>query len=127
MEETVQKTWKPTVAGILDIISGVTELIGAVVVTLALIFIPVASSVVSDVAPEVAHWLILDSLYPLLILIPVLGFAGGTVSLIAGIYAVQRKKWSLALAGSIVAILGSTILGILATVFTVMAKDEFEA
>ncbi len=50
----------------------------------------------------------------------------GILPIIGGIYALQRKKWGLALAGSIVAILGSSILGILATIFMVMAKDEFE-
>ena len=127
MEETVQKTWKPTAAGILNIISGVTEIVAAVAVAIILLFVPVASLVVSEAVPEAVHWIIPDFLYTILILVPLFCFAGGTLSLIAGIYAVQRKKWSLALAGSIVAIFGSTIMGILATVFTVMAKDEFEA
>jgi len=46
--------------------------------------------------------------------------------LIGGIYAVQRRKWGLALAGSIAAIFGSTPLGIAAAIFTALAKDEFE-
>jgi hypothetical protein len=46
--------------------------------------------------------------------------------IIAGIYALQRKKWGLALAGSIVAIFGSSIMGVLATIFIALSKDEFE-
>ena len=127
MEGTVQKTWKPTVAGILDIASGVSELIGAGVATLVLILVRIGSLVVFELIPGVTHGIIPGFLYPLLFVMPVLLFAAGTLALIAGIYAVQRKKWNLALAGSIAAIFGTIVLGILATIFTVMAKDEFES
>ena len=49
----------------------------------------------------------------------------GILPIIGGIYALQRKIWGLALAGSICAIPGSG-LGIPATIFIVLAKDEFE-
>jgi hypothetical protein len=50
----------------------------------------------------------------------------GILPIIGGVYALQRKKWGLALAGSIVVIFGSSIMGILATIFLAMSKDEFE-
>ena len=50
----------------------------------------------------------------------------GILPLLGGIYALQRRKWGLGLAGSIAAIFGSTPLGIAATVLMALAKDEFE-
>jgi len=50
----------------------------------------------------------------------------GVLPLLGGIYSVQRRKWGFALAGSIIAIFGTFLLGILATVFIALSKDEFE-
>ena len=43
--QTVPKTWKPTVAGILDIVGGALSILGAIALFLGvLFFIPVSSS-----------------------------------------------------------------------------------
>ncbi len=127
MEETVRKTWKPTAAGIICIVGGVSifGLIG--IATVTMFFVPFTSSVVSEAIPGITHEIISGSLSPMLVIVPILFFVAGILSLIGGIYAVQRRKWKLALAGSIAAIFGATLIGILATVFIVMAKDEFKA
>ena len=127
MEETRQKTWKPTAAGILCIVGGVSILGLTGIATVAMLLMSFTSSVVSEAMPGITHEIISGSLYPIMIIMPILFFVGGIPSLIGGIYAVQRKKWKLSLAGSIAAIFGATLIGILATVFTVMAKDEFES
>ena len=127
MEETAQKTWKPAVAGILGIVGGVSILGLASIATVAMLFIPFTSSVVSEAMPGIAYRIISGSLYPMLVIMPILFFVAGILSLIGGIYAIQRKKWKLALAGSIAAIFGATLIGILATVFIALAKDEFES
>ena len=62
-----------------------------------------------------------------LIIMAVLLAIFSALPLIGGIYAVQRKNWGLALAGSIVAILSSTPLGIVSTVLVALAKNEFES
>jgi hypothetical protein len=50
----------------------------------------------------------------------------GLLALLGGISALQRKRWGLALAGSIVGIFcNSAILGILSLIFLAMSKDEF--
>ena len=61
-----------------------------------------------------------------------LGFIGlpmlilSVVSIIGGIYAIQRRLWGLALAGAICAIIGPfALLGIAATIFIAIAKPEF--
>jgi len=46
---------------------------------------------------------------------------------VGGVYALQRKKWGLALVGSIAAFFPPKwILGIAAIVLTVLAREEFE-
>lgn len=47
-------------------------------------------------------------------------------AVVAGILAVKRKHWSIALAGAIVLLLPSALLGAAAIALTVMARDEFE-
>ena len=126
--QAVQKTWKPTVAGILNIVAGVLSLLGAICVIIGSVLISVGS------APFPAYgWGDLAALgIDRTFLIIIVGIGAvflanvGMWPLIGGIYALQRKKWGLALAGSIVAILGLTPLGIAATILTALSKDEFE-
>ncbi len=125
--QTVQKTWKPMAAGILDIIGGVLRILGSIAGLIGIMFfIPVATSVDPWAVPEMERWLISGVLETLLIVAIIFSLIAGIIPIIGGIYALQRKKWGLALAGSIVAIFGASVMGILATIFIVMAKDEFE-
>ena len=110
----MQKTWMPMVAGILDIVAGSLD----VILAIALIFVGVLMRFVPDVPPF---------LWPLF-----MGLAGpfaivGILAFVGGIYALQRKIWGLALAGSIAAFFTpSWVLGIAAIVFTALSKNEFE-
>ena len=64
---------------------------------------------------------------PTLMLIIAVTFAVfGTMGMVGGIYALQGKKWALALTGSIASALPFSIVGIAAFVVTVLTKDEFE-
>jgi len=50
----------------------------------------------------------------------------GIITIIGGIYALLRKIWGLALAGSICALVGPWfVLGILAIIFVSLSKREF--
>ena len=49
----------------------------------------------------------------------------GTLSLIGGLYSLQRKRWGWSLAGSVASTLGSTPLGIAAIIFIATSRDEF--
>jgi hypothetical protein len=123
----MNKTWKPIAAGILDIIGGGLRILGSIAVLIGIMFfIPVATSVGLGPVPGVAQGLIPGVLNTILIIAIVFLLIVGILPIIGGIYALQRKKWGLALAGSIVAIFGSSIMGILATIFIAMSKDEFE-
>ena len=60
-----------------------------------------------------------------LILIMFLTIIFSGLSILGGIYALQRRKWGLALTGAIVVTISNMILGIPALILTVLAKEEF--
>jgi hypothetical protein len=120
----MEKTWKPTVAGILEIVSGAVGLIAVFGLGIAIgvtggFFIPGTEHIpnfVSSLLTGIAISLAITSI----------------LSLVGGIYTLQRKLWGLALAGSIAAILASIPLlgglpvGITATILTALSKNEFK-
>ncbi len=107
------KTWMPTTAGILDIVSGGFGLI------CALMFIFMGG--VMRFVPDVPTYL-----WPIFMALSVPLAIVGILAIVGGIYALQRKVWGLALAGSIAAFFPSWLLGIAAIVFTALSKNEFE-
>ncbi len=121
----MEKTWKPIVAGILDIISGISSLIGVLAMIIAIV---VTSSAAMDIPgmvfPEIEAIL---GFVPIIlsIIAGILAFVG-ILAIVGGIFALQRKNWGLALAGSIAAFLPWLPLGIAAIVLTTLSKDEFE-
>ncbi len=108
----MEKTWKPTTGGILSIVAGAGQLIGGIVVG-------VIGGKIGGLAqvPGVGH-LLATMAIPMIIL--------GIVAIVGGIYALKRRVWGLALAGSICALIGPWILGIPAIIFVAMGKSEFE-
>ncbi len=127
--QTAQKTWKPIVAGILNIIAGVLSLLGAIGVIIGIIFFVSVGTqpFLTDMWGDLGDLGIgLNFLIILLVIGAIFSAILGILPLLGGIYALQRKKWGLALAGSIVAIFSSTPLGIASTILVAVAKDEFE-
>jgi len=120
----MEKTWKPVVAGILDVVSGAVGLIAVLGLIIA-IFITGGCAIpgTGDVPLFVPS--LLTGIAATLAIFSVL-------SLVGGVYALQRKLWGLALAGSIAAIfasiplLGGLPVGITATILTALSKGEFE-
>jgi len=116
----MEKTWMPTVAGILDIVAGTVSFIG-------LIFVLVGISVLAytrgiDPLIGIPETLILS----IAVIFAIFAVIADILAIVGGIYALQKKKWGLALAGSIAAFFASILLGTAAIVFTVMSKNEFE-
>lgn len=108
----MERTWKPTTAGILTIISGCYGVgMGAWVTAWGGVMSPLAE---------------VGGIYAL----PGSGAIGlGIVALIGGIYALRRKAWGLVLTGAILALPSfpiGTVLGILAIIFVSLGKKEFE-
>ena len=104
----MERTWKPTTAGILAIIAGALQVIVGIVVAVVggigwFFWMPWFSAIA----------------VPIIVL--------GIIAIVGGSYALKRRVWGLALAGSICALLGPwAILGILAIIFVSLGKSEFE-
>ena len=124
---TVSTTWKPILAGILNIVCGALRILGAIMLLIGIMFfIPVIMTGGLGPVPDMPNWMVPGVLSTVMVIGMVFLLIIGILPIIGGIYALQRKKWGLALAGSIVAILGSSVMGILATILIAMAKDEFK-
>ena len=117
----VVKTWKPTTAGILDIVAGASSLVGAIV----LFFLTHVVGTANIFLEEDVQSLGIDFINGIFVFFAVFLVVVGILALVGGIFALQRRQWGLALAGSIAATLGSNVIGILAIVFLAMGKDEF--
>jgi hypothetical protein len=128
METTVKKTWKPTTGGVLNIVSGGCYLLCALGVLIALVVIASVGSAVflDEMWRELGRQgMGLSFLIFILGITSIFFLAIGILSLLGGIYALKRKNWGLALAGSIASFFGSSVLGILAIIFIAMSRDEF--
>ena len=104
----MEKTWKPTTAGILCIIAGAIATIAGIVIAVVgsigwFFGIPWVSAIGA----------------PSIIL--------GIIAIVGGSYALKRRVWRLALVGSICALIGPWgLLGLLAIIFVSLGKGEFE-
>ncbi|MGA2368841.1 MAG: hypothetical protein ABSF74_09785 [Dehalococcoidia bacterium] len=109
----MEKSWKALTAGILDIISGV----GMIFVCFGLML----AGSITGVVQNVPQWLpgMFFSLAILFIIVSI-------VAVVGGIFAIKRKAWGMALAGSIAAFFCCFIFGIVAIVLTTWAHNEFK-
>ena len=123
--ETKQKTWKPTVAGILNIIVGSLRLLGIFGVTMAIVVLKTVSFLWNQIEPDL-YPMTLEFVVAILAVIAVFLAVAGVLSLLGGISALQRRRWGLALAGSIASVIGPVLLGIPALIFTATSRDEFD-
>ena len=116
----MEKTWMPTVAGILDIVAGTVSFIGLVFVLVGISVLAYTGGI--DPLIGIPGTLILS----IAVIFAIFAVIADILAIVGGIYALQKKKWGLALAGSIAAFFASILLGTAAIVFTVMSKNEFE-
>ncbi|MFC2050176.1 hypothetical protein ACFLTN_03245 [Chloroflexota bacterium] len=118
----MEKTWKPTVAGVLDIVAGALSFVG---ITFA--FVGVGMLMLGAMGEtELATGIPADLILGIVVMLAILAILVDILAIVGGIYALQRKKWGLALAGSIAAFFASWPLGVAAIVFTIISKKEFE-
>jgi hypothetical protein len=134
----MEKTWKPTTAGILTIIDGTMRI--ALGIGLAVFGMGIGilgglnwSSLIEEWAGAYGPGTvdiqsivnaILGISSTIIIAIGVVLLVCGIISVVGGIYAIKRKRWGLALAGAILSLPG--IMGILAIIFVSLGKKEFE-
>jgi hypothetical protein len=119
----VEKTWKPTTAGVLNIITGALSFFGAFGMGIGLIFVSSNSQFIFS-AREMPFALPTAAL--VLSVLTFLSVVYTVLTIVGGVFALQRKRWGWALAGSIVAILSVLPLGVLSTIFVALSKEEFE-
>ena len=113
----MEKTWKPVAGGVCGIVAGAIGILAGSAIG---IFFGTCWPLLT---PHMNPWMLggFDLLgWPFVIL--------GIVAIVGGIFAIQRRLWGLALAGSICAvlILPAFILGVLAVVFVALGRSEFE-
>ena len=118
----MEKTWKPTAAGILTIIAGFLGLLIGIALAVGLGMV----GMITGMIPVIPGFL-----GGLLALISIPGIILSIVAIVGGIYALRRRLWGLALAGAICALLFTLpllgwILAILAIIFVSLGKSEFE-
>ena len=106
----MEKTWKPTTAGTLNIISGCFGIVGGVYI--------------ANIGG--LEWDLPALVVAIVGVVGISRIALGVIALIGGIFARRRKLWELALAGSILAIFCAPPLGVLSTIFVSMSKKEFK-
>ena len=125
MDTTLQTTWRPTTAGILNIISGAINIFSVIGLIIVITVIDTWTFLL-DVVPAEDLPFIESLINTILIAYLVLSIFHVIFPIVGGVFALQRKKWGLALAGGIVAIIGSTVFGIVSTIFLALSRDEFE-
>ena len=112
INQEIHKSAKPVAAGILSIVAGGGNILGALVLGIGgLIF----GSLSGYFFPGFLGLLLA---FPMLIV--------GVLSIIGGVFAIQRRRWSWALAGSIATLVTSSLLGIAAIILLAISKDEFQ-
>ncbi|MFC1995523.1 hypothetical protein ACFLVM_01415 [Chloroflexota bacterium] len=116
----MEKTNKPMTAGVLDIISGVLSFLWAISLFIGFAITSEAWTVSGGIG-------YIPNFVPGLILVwAIVSIIITAINLVGGIYAIKRKQWGWALAGSILAIIAFLPLGIASTILVAQAKDEFE-
>jgi hypothetical protein len=118
----MENKWMPKVAGILDIVAGSFGVFLTCIMALWFAFIPFL------VRHDGAEFHDFPMRFMTIFMIPwaIFMLAASILAIVGGIYALRKKKWGLALAGSIGAFFGSSPLGVAAIIFTVLGKNEFE-
>ncbi len=105
----MERTWKPTTAGILTIVAGALNVIAGIVV----------AALGETIGMYAGYWGMGAIGAPLI--------AIGIVSIIGGSFALRRRVWGMALAGAICALFPPPVivLGILSIIFVAMGRKEF--
>ncbi|MFC2069198.1 hypothetical protein ACFLTP_09380 [Chloroflexota bacterium] len=117
-EAKMEKTNKPTVAGVFNIITGALGILGALGAFFGFGVVTGAFNIPTGYIPDFVPAIVLGSaIFSLIVAV---------LALIGGIFAVQRKQWGWALTGSIAAIFSLIFLGIPAVILVATSKNEFE-
>lgn len=137
----MERTWKPTTAGILTIITGAMGIAGGILLFLLSGLMGTLGGAdwsqwiekwsgewwgpgAADIPGMMNQVLGISSTVFLIAGIVVLVF--GIIALTGGISSIKRRRWGLSLAGSILSLFIMPILGVLAIIWVSLGKGEFE-
>jgi hypothetical protein len=109
----MDKPWRPVTAGILDIIAGVW--------VLCWVFVLALGGGITSFISGVPQW-VPTLLFGLAIPFALLAL----LAVIGGIFAIQRKAWGFALAGSISAFFCCFVLGTISIILVAISCNEFK-
>ena len=112
---SVKKTNKPQIGGILAMVSGALGLLGTISYWIGIDDLGRGFSK-GDVPPFVPS-IILGMPIPSLII--------ALLALVGGIFALKRRRWTWSLIGTIAATLSFILLGIPSIILIALSKDEF--
>ena len=127
----MNKPWMPVVAGILDIVSGAMGVLMGLGMSLYLNFAGAVQGATGTTPrfgphlgafPQVPHLFFPGMGLAMGITLAVLG----VLAIVGGVFALRTKVWGLALAGSIGAVLTGRLLGVIALIFTVLGRKDFQ-
>jgi hypothetical protein len=121
----VKRTWKPIVAGIINLVVGIFTLLGTFIIASIIVGVSGGVLAISRIYELTPIWLS-EFLQGFSIIIAILLIIVSILPIAGGAYSLQRKNWNWALAGSIIAILSSAVLGIVSTLLVALSKNEFE-
>lgn len=119
---TPSKDSKPVVAGVLDLIVGVMALIGSGVFAVIAVIISRTIAVSGQSEAEVLSALPLAVILPLALL----GLVLAVIAIVGGVAALRRRRYGLAVAGAIAALVAFFPLGVPALILTVLAAKAFQ-
>jgi len=115
-------TWKPIMAGILDIVSGAIGMVGGVYfVVLTSVFRTMHEFM--NIDPLIIDQT--EQIISRLFAVPFVLVFIGIIAIIGGVYALQRRIWGLALAGSICSCVVFPFFGLPSIIITGLAQEEF--
>ncbi|MFC2069077.1 hypothetical protein ACFLTP_08765 [Chloroflexota bacterium] len=114
----MERTGKPIVAGVFNIIVGALGILGAISTFFGFGVITGVLGIPIGPIPGFVPGIVLGTgIFTLIVAV---------LALIGGIFAVQRKQWGWALTGSIAAIFIFFFLGVPAVILAAISKNEFE-
>jgi uncharacterized membrane protein HdeD (DUF308 family) len=118
----MENKWMAVTAGILDIVAGSLR----VIVSLFVALLVAAFAIFSRGDMTCLEGFPIAITASVVITLAIFFLIASILAIVGGIYAMRRKNWGMALAGSIAALLCAAPLGIAAIVLIALSKKEFE-
>jgi hypothetical protein len=113
--------------GLLNIVSGVTHLLGGIFILIFgwlgdgvfnILWYGMVGTPLTPITQPLSQELQYIAAIPVIVI--------STIAIIAGIFAIKRRKWRIVLIGSICSTLLTWFLGLPAILFTILSKNKFQ-